>query len=367
MRTKLAFGIIALFLLAACAQPVEKVEPIKIGAVFPLTGAWATGAEAGQRGILIALDEINAQGGINSRPVEVIFEDTKSEVPQAVTAAQKLINVDKLPIIIGGFTSAESIAIAPIAQETKTVLFVPLSLTTELEKAGEWVFKLRESTSLHADITLKEMAKRGYKKLGIIAQSWEACDDFLEQMGPLYAKHGITLVSVEKYGGKDTDMRTQIAKLKEADIDTWFACGAYQDTGLVFKQSKELGFNKPAFGMVAVESKKLFEVAGDAAEGAIFGSTKWSCDNAQAFCDTFKQKYNSTPDYRAAFGYDALKIVAEAIKREGYSSEGIQKGLLSIQDYVGAGGKTSFDAEGNAQKEVILKQVKGDKFVELKE
>jgi branched-chain amino acid transport system substrate-binding protein len=184
-------------------------------------------------------------------------------------------------------------------------------------------------------------------------------------MQPLYAKHGIQLVLVEKYGGKDTDMRTQITKLKEADIDTWFACGAYQDTGLVFKQAKELGFTKPAFGMVAVESKKLFEVAGDAAEGVIFTSTKWSCDNAQSFCDTFKQKYNATPDYRAAFGYDAPKIIAEAIKRNGYSAEGIQKGLLSIQDFVGAGGKTAFDAEGNAQKEVIVKQVKGDKFVVL--
>ncbi len=361
------FAIIALMFLAACVQVEKPVENIKIGVAFPLTGAWATGAEAGQRGVLIALDEINAQGGINGKQVEVIFEDTKSEVPQAVTAAQKLINVDKLPIIIGGFTSAESIAIAPIAQEAKTVLFVPLSLTTSLEKAGDWVFKLRESTSLHSDITLGEMAERGYKKLGIIAQSWEACDDFLEQMQPQYAKHGIQLVLVEKYGGKDTDMRTQISKLKESDIDTWFACGAYQDTGLVFKQAKELGFVKPAFGMVAVESKKLFEVAGDAAEGVIFGSTKWSCEHAQSFCNTFKQKYNATPDYRAAFGYDALKIVAEAIKKEGYTSEGVQRGLLNMQDFAGAGGKTSFDAEGNAQKEVILKQVKGDKFVMLED
>jgi branched-chain amino acid transport system substrate-binding protein len=160
-------------------------------------------------------------------------------------------------------------------------------------------------------------------------------------------------------------MRTQITKLKEADIDTWFACGAYQDTGLVFKQAKELGFTKPAFGMVAVESKKLFEVAGDAAEGVIFTSTKWSCEHAQSMCDTFKQKYNATPEYRVAFAYDAVKLVAEAIKKGGYTTEGIQKGLLSIQDYMGAGGKTTFDAEGNAQKEVIVKQVKGDKFVTL--
>jgi branched-chain amino acid transport system substrate-binding protein len=366
MNKGLFLFVFFLFLVACVpAQEAQPQAPIKIGVAVPLTGAWAPGGEAAHRGMRIAFDEINAAGGIDGRPLELVVEDTRSEVVQAVTAMHKLIDVDRVPLILAGILSAEAVAVAPIAQEAKVVILSPLALTTPLETAGEWVFKLRESTGVHAKTTLGEIAKRGHKRLGIIAQSWEACDDYLEQMESQYAAFDIEVVAIERYEGKDTDMRTQLSKLKNTNLEAWFACGAYQDTGLVFKQAKDLGFAKPAFGMVAVENKKLFDIAGDAAEGVIFTSTKWSCEHAESFCATFIKTYNATPDYRTAFGYDSMMLAAEAIRRGGTTPEGIQQGLLGIQGYLGAGGETSFDADGNAKKEVIVKQVKGNSFVNI--
>ena len=337
MKTKVIIAIIALLLLAGCsnntieAQPAQ--QPIKIGVALPVTGSMAAGGSSVQKGILVAQKEINAQGGINGMPVELIMEDTHSVSTDAVTAVTKLIEVDKVPVLIAGAYSAEGVAVAPLAQNSKVVLLSPLAPNTAMDTAGDWVFKLRESTRQHAKAILDEISKRGHKKLGILAASYESCND-AQPIIDKYAKElGISIVLLEHFDTKDTDMRTQISKLKNSDFDAWYTCGTYQDLGLVHKQAKELGISKPAFSTYAIENKKTVEVAGEALEGIIYTTTKWSCDNAQFFCTTLKQDYNVTPDYRSAFGYDSLKLVAEAIRRNGYTSEGIQKGLLSIQDF----------------------------------
>mgnify|MGYP001607473944 FL=1 len=356
--------IAVLVFVSGCSKNATS-GPVKVGVALPLTGAWAIGGEAVHQGIQVALDELNVREGAKKKPIELIIEDTRSSVPNAVTAVQKLINVDKINVIIAGALSAEAVGVAPVAQEAKVVLLAPLPLTTTVEKAGEWVFKLRESTGKHAESILVEMKKRGYLKIGIISQAYEACEDLLTQMEKYNDNVNVEFLIIEKYDPADTDMRTQLIKIKEANPEAWFSCGLYQDIGLVYKQAKELDFDKPSFSMVAIENSKLFDIAGDTAEGVIFTATKFSCEDAQAFCDKFKLKYNKFPDYRAAFGYDSLLLVAKAMEENGYSSEEIQKGLLDIKDFDGATGKTTFDAEGNAQKDVVVKQVKGRKFVEI--
>ncbi|MBI5392229.1 ABC transporter substrate-binding protein [Candidatus Woesearchaeota archaeon] len=369
-RLLLLISLSLMILITACAQQQPKQsaqlpEIITIGVVAPLTGSGSVGGEAVLQGILVAQDEINAKGGIAGKNVTLIIEDTQSSLPTTVTAFQKLITANKVPVVIGGVLSSEAVTIAPIAQQSQIVLFAPTPLTTAIESAGEWVFKLRESTAKHAQKSLEQISNKGHKKIGIISQATEACDDLLQQMDKLYSQFGITVVITEKYNGKDTDMRTQLLKIKDTEVDAIFACGLYNDLGLVFKQKKELAITLPAFSMVALENRKLFEIAGDAAEGVIFPSTKTTCEGlvGVAFCEVYKKRFGKDPDYRASFGYDSLQLVSKAIAEKGYSPKAIQEGLLAIKDYNGATGETSFDAEGNAQKDVIVKQVRGKEFV----
>ena len=348
-------ALIALFVLAGCAQ--EAKDPIKVGFVGSLTGKWSTAGNSVYHGVLIAQEEINNNGGIHGRKIELIAEDTASDVKNAVTATQKLINVDKVVVIIGGVMSAEALATAPLIEEAGVVLLTTTAMTTPLEDAGEYVFKLREKIDVHADKTLALIQEQGYKDLAVISQHYEACEDYLRIMGDLYDDYGMSVTGTEYYDGGDTDMRTQLTKLKATDPDALFICGLYTDSGLVVKQAKQLGFNKPVYGIVTVDSKKFIEAAGDAANGVIFTSTKFSCEDAAYFCTVLQEKYDMKPDYRNSFGYDALQLVAEAMRREGYSSDNVHDGLLGIKDFIGASGKTSFDAKGNADKEVLVKQI----------
>lgn len=372
-KQTIAILLSVIIFLSACStnsgrKSEERTEPIKIGVAAPLTGGWAVGGTAVRDGMLLAVEKLNTQGGINGKQVELVIEDTRSSVKDAVTIAQKLITTDHVPIVIGGGLSAEAMAIAPVAEETRTVFLSTIALTTPLEKAGEWVFKLRESTGKHAERTLNEIENRGYTRLAILSQQYEACDDFLDQMEKRYDTFSIEVIAIEKFEGQeveDSDMRTQLLKLLDSNADALFVCGLYGELGLVFKQAEELGIDMPMFSMVAMENKKLFEVAGDTAEGTVYTSSKFSCEDERVFCDAFKEKFGRDPDYRAAFGYDSIMIIAQSIQQKGYTADGIRKGLLAIQDYDGATGKTSFDADGNAEKEVVVKQVRGREFVEI--
>ena len=216
---------------------------------------------------------------------------------------------------------------------------------------------------MHADETLALMQEQVYKNLAVISQRYEACEDYLRIMDDLYDDYGITVIGTEYYDGADTDFRTQLTKLKATNPDALFVCGLYSDSGLVLRQAKEIGFDVQPYGIVTMDSKKFIEAAGDAAEGAIFTSTKFSCKAAEYFCTVLQEKYDMKPDYRNSFGYDSLQLIAEAMRREGFSAENIHDGLLSIKDFVGASGETSFDAKGNADKGVVIKQVQEGKQV----
>ncbi|MEK6960085.1 MAG: ABC transporter substrate-binding protein [Nanoarchaeota archaeon] len=362
--------LLTLMILTACGPSLptgtaDKAGPIRIGVITPLTGAWATGGEGVSRGITLAAEEINANGGVGGRKIELVIEDSRSDVKDGVTAAQKLFANDDISAVIGGVISGEAAAQAPVAQESHKVLLSASATTSSIETAGEWVFKLRESTKTHADATAAEIKKRGHPTISIIYQDSETCKDFVMNLKNSLENAGIKAIAEERYSPSDKDMRSQLSKLAESGADSLFECGLYEDIGQVLKQARELGLDKPAFTIVAAESKKLFEIAGDSAEGIIFTSSKFSCEDSKDFCSRFNARFRNDPDYRPAFGYDAMMLVAEAIKRKGDSPEQIKNGLLSIQGYTGVTGGTSFDHDGNAQKEVIVKQVNGGKFITI--
>ena len=219
----------------------QDVPTITIGVIAPLTGGNAVGGIAVEEGILLGLEDINLQGGIKGQKLNVIIEDSQSSVKNAVTSAKKLIETNNVFIIIGGGLSAEAMALAPIAEESHVIFLSSIALTTPLETAGDWVFKLRESTGKHAYLTLKEMHDLGYQHIGILAQQHEVCDDFLSQMEKYYALNGIQIKRIERFEGqeaKQSDVRTQLLKLNQQNIDALFICGLYNELAQAFKQMK---------------------------------------------------------------------------------------------------------------------------------
>ncbi len=360
----LAIILISLFIFIS----QKKLNEIKIGVIFPLSGTQAIGGLAGKNGVFLALEEINSKGGIKGKPINLVLEDSQGEAKTAVTTFTKLVLVDEVSVIIGPFLSTEAAAVSPLAEKYKVVLFSPTATTSVLNTAGDYVFKLREGNDIHMQKITEIMYDSNTKNIAVIYNNNEYCVDILNYFDEYSKKKGIKIVQKESYEQKDTDFRSQLTKIKSSKSDGIFSCGYYQDLGLVFKQIGELGLKKKAFSVTTFENKALIDIAGkNIVEGVVYTTSYFDCNKeAKDFCEKYKAKYGSEPDYRAALTYDALYIVSKAISdSKDLSPESIQKSLLKIQNYQGLTGLTSFDEEGNTKKEVLAKTVKDGKFVVL--
>jgi branched-chain amino acid transport system substrate-binding protein len=343
-----------------------KEETIKIGAILPLTGKDSSTAGTAKEGLLLAVELINKSGGVGGRKIEVILEDSQSDQTKAITAFNKLIFVDKVQVVIGGFTSMEAAVLAPLAQSNKRILFSPTATTLILNKAGDYVFKFREGIDIQGKKITEVMQKLGIKKLAVIYNDTEIAHDLMNTFPQEAETRGIEIVAVEKYTPKDIDFRTQLTKIKSKKPEAIYIIGYPKDTPMVVKQARELGLQQQIFSINSAESSVIFEIAGPAAEGIIFTTSPLNCkyeiEPGKTFCDIYKEKYGKDPDYRAAYLYDSLMIVVDAINKVGNDAEELKTQLLKT-DFNGAVGKTTFDSDGNAQREVIVKTIKNGKFV----
>ena len=310
---------------------------------------------------MLAEEEINSAGKMK---IKIIFEDTQSISGNSVNAYIKLTTADNVPVVMP-FLSGETAPLVPLGERDKVIIFSPTATTSVLATGGNYSFKLRESNSVHAGKITDVMLERNDTKIGLIYSNVEACKDFVRFFKSSAVLKNITIVTEELYESKATDMRTQLEKIKESNTSAFYTCGLYQDLALVFKQAKEIGVNKKGYSFTTFENNKLFELAGNGSvEGVIYTVSQLDCKNAASFCGNYRKIFKSEPDYRAAFDYDGVRLVARAIETNGYSVGGIMQGLLAIKNFTGASGTTSFDAEGNAQKDVVVHIVKDGKFVE---
>jgi len=358
--------IAALAVLLVVTQTKRGPEEIKIGAILPLTGEAAKYGKSAKRGIDLALEEINAKGGIKGKKLTIIYEDSKGNPKEGVSAILKLITVHKVPAILGAMSSSVTLAIAPIAEENKIVLLSPASSSPKITHAGDYIFR-----NCYSDIYEgKKMAhyiynETRYKKVAIIHINNDYGIGLREAFRDEFNKLGGKVVAVETYDFGATDFRTQLSKIKESDPDAIYIVG-YSEMGRLLVQAKELELRIPFFSCIMFEDPDILKVAGDIAEGVVYTYPSYNPksreDVVANFINIFEKKYNQKPDGFAANAYDALKILALAIEKGGGKSEQIKKALYSIKDYPGVTGKTSFDGNGDVIKPIGIKQSVRGKF-----
>ena len=365
-----AFLAIAVFIgivfWSGCAK--EEKE-IKIGVVLPLTGDGAKYGEEAQNGIDLATEEINARGGINGQKVRVIYEDDQGTSNGAVNAFNKLTSVDKVPVVIGPMYSSTTLAVAPVAEDSKVVLFTPSGSSPEITEAGDYIFRNWPSDIFEGG----EMAKFAYENLGIRKSSILTVNldygiGLTEVFKTKFTEWGGEILAVEKYDQGATDFRTQLSKIKAAKPDALYLPGYYTEIALILRQAKELGFDAHFLSCVGFDNPKVFELAGEAAEGVIFARPAYDPESEEKtvsdFVESFKAKYNITPGTYAAHAYDALRIVAKAIEEGGYSANQVKSALYSIKSFSGVTGNTSFDGNGDVVKPIQIMEVQNGQFRE---
>lgn len=353
------------FVGAGCGK--KEPKEIKIGAVLPLTGSAAVWGENSKMGLEIALEEVNAAGGVKGKNVRLIIEDSQSDSAKAVSALQKLISTDKVSVVIGDIASSSVLAMAPIAENAKVVLLSPGASNPDISKAGEYIFRNWQSDALEGEVDAKfAFEKQGYKHMAVLYVNNAYGTGLMNVFESSFQKLGGQIISSEPFEQGATDMRSQLAKIHGLKIDGIYLPGYPPEMAILMKQAKEMGLTTPFISVQAFEDPKILETAKDAAEGVIFSVPKPPDTTNPAvsnFIQKYKAKFQRDPGVTSDTGYDSLKIIVWAMNNSGESGLEVQQQLLKLKDFPGAAGLTTFDRNGDVIREFVFKKVAGRTFL----
>jgi len=368
-KNKIFAVILILLSLASFACKPKTGEPkvIKIGAILPLSGAGANYGKWEKQGVDLAVEEINQSGGINGKKLEIIYEDSKSLPKDAVSAMNKLASVDKVPAVIAGISSVV-LACAPVADQSKVVLLNSGGVSPKIRGSGQYVF----SNIGDGSVEVKVMAEYAYnnlkaKRVGVLYINAAAGTDSRDVFVKRFEALGGEIVSVEGHDQGATDFRAQLTKLRDSHPDAIYLASFTKESALILKQAKEMAIKTQWLSYAPFEGQDIITIAGDAADGVIYTSPAFdpnsSDETMRVFQEKYEARYGIKSELYAATFYDGIKLLATAIEKGGYSSNGIKDALEKIRNYPGVSGATTFDNERAVAKPVILKIVQHGQFV----
>jgi branched-chain amino acid transport system substrate-binding protein len=349
----------------------NETGPIKIGFIAPLSGDAAAYGEPIRNAVELVTNQINAKGGINGRPVQVIYEDGKCNGTTASLAAQKLITVDKVVAMLGGACSSELMAVAPIAEENKVVVISPGATAPAISNAGDYIFRVIPSDSASAKKMVELIAKKGYKKVGIISEQTEYGQGLKVAFEQYSKEAGIELVYNESYSTDTVDFKPFGLKVNQSGAEALFINAQTGATGSkIAKAIRDQGGKSQYFTYFL--SGDDFVKSGSSVNGTIVLDVDAAVNTAlnDVFMADYKTVYKSAPGY-AAFaitGHDAINILFNAIAKVGTDSTKIKNYLYKMPAYNGIMGNLTFDSNGDplGNDIFISKQIKDGKLVELK-
>ena len=374
IRKILVLGMALSLLTAGLAYGAD---PIKIGSVLRLS----VGAEHGipsQRGVEMAVAEVNKAGGINGRQVQVIFEDEKDSPAASVNAVQKLINVDKVVALVGPMTSGGMMAAGKIANDAKVVEISPTATTPKLSGYGDYLYRGCSRIDKQAQVLTDYVVKTWKPKTVAILFSNEpygkGCADLFTKF---FEKNNIKVVATESFMRGSRDFKAQLTKIKGANPDFLFIPGYTPETAPAAAQARQLGMKQKILGVYGDMDPVYIQLAGPGGEGHVIGveyDEDYDTPKNKAFKKNYEElvKKNKDP-YNimfAALSYDAASMILEGMKQNGPTAEGIKKFLDTVKDFDGVTGKLSFNKEhdvvraGNAG--VYIVEIKGGKYVTVK-
>jgi len=351
--TKICFpvflAVLSVFLLLA---NVHAKEPYKIGALFAVTGPASFLGEPEKNTAIMLQEQINKAGGINGHPLEIIIEDTKSDETQAVLSAKKLLDNDKVLAIIGPSTTGESMALVPIMNTAATPLLscaagAPITLPV---KERKWIFKTPQYDLSAAEAIYGYMKNQGITKVGIITISTGFGDAGKKALQDTAPKYGITIVADEKYGPKDSDMTTQLTKIKASGAQAVINWSVGPGQVIVTKNWNALKMGIPLYQSHGWGSKKNIELAGKAAEGVIAPLGRlvvWEKlpDNhpqkalLKKYTQDYEARFKGEPGTFGGHAYDSIMMLVEAMKKVGPDKTKIRDYIeTKIQKWPGTGG-----------------------------
>jgi branched-chain amino acid transport system substrate-binding protein len=369
----MATAVLAVSLfLAGCNKPSSAPgaggDTIKVGEFASMTGSEATFGQSSHKGTALAIDDLNAAGGVLGKKLELLMEDDQSQAGQPATVVRKLISRDGVVAILGEVASSRSLEAAPICQENKIPMVSPASTNPKVTEVGDYIFRVCFIDPFQGTV----MANFALHTLHLknVAVLTDVKSDYSLGLAKFFKEGfvagGGKIVAEQKYSSGDKDFSAELTAIKAENPDGIFVPGYYTEVGLIALQEKQLGVSVPLFGGDGWESSSLVPIGGAALEGDYF-STHYSPEDTspavQDFVKKFKVKYNETPDAMAALGYDSAMILAAAMKSAGTTDGAkVRDALAAVKDFSGVTGKITMDANRNASKPAVILTIKNGQF-----
>jgi len=360
----LALGLVT-FLIGASGWAETTV---KIGEVDPLTGGVSQFGIGCHQGFVLAFEQINAEGGILGQKIELVTEDDQSKPGQSATAVRKLITQDKVVAILGDATSSATLEAAPIAQTDKIPMVTPTATNPRITEVGDYIFRVCFLDEFQGRVLARFAREKlnAQKIFTVTDVKQDYSVDLLRFFKDEFTKLGGTIVGEQSYSTGDTDFRAQLTPIRAAKPDAVCVPGYYQEVALIVKQGRQIGLRMPFIGCDGWANQALVAIGGKAIDGCFF-TNHFSPDDqspiVKSFVAKYQEKYGALPDTFSALGYDAARLLADALKRTGSSnSQALRDALAKTEGFPGVTGQISFDANRNASKPGLIVAVKEGKF-----
>uniref|UniRef100_A0A7V3RGR3 ABC transporter substrate-binding protein n=1 Tax=candidate division WOR-3 bacterium TaxID=2052148 RepID=A0A7V3RGR3_UNCW3 len=369
---KIALILVCLLILSC--KPQENV--IKIGLVAPLTGDVKTFGESTKNGFLLAIEEVNSQGGINGKQIKPFIQDDKNDPTEAKNAGSKLINQDGVKLIIGSVSSKCSIPLAQDCQDAGVVMISPTSTNPKVTvrddgSRRDFIFRACFIDPFQGKVAAKFALENLKAKTAAIL--YDVGNDYVKGLAEFFRDNftqgGGQVLVYESYQKDDTDFSALLTKIKQASPDILYIPDYYNKVGLIAKQARQMGIKAILMGGDGWDSPEMLKIAGDAIVGGYF-TNHYSPDDprpeVQEWVKKYLAKYGSSPDALATLAYDATCLLLEAIKKANSDNPvKVKEALQGIKDFKSVSGNISFDEYGNPIKgAVILRYTKeGQEYV----
>lgn len=338
---------------------------ILIGEYGSLTGAQATFGQSTHNAIMMAMDEINAAGGVNGRKIKVLTEDDQSKQEEAANAVTKLISQNSVLAVLGEVASSCSLAAAPICQSNKVPMITPSSTNPEVTRKGDYIFRVCFTDDYQGENIARYAAQQlKIKRAAILTDvKNDYSTGLTTTIEKVFTSFGGQIVGKQSYSNGDSDFRSQLTAIRTNNPEAIFVPGYYTDVGQIAIQARDLGMKQPLLGGDGWESPKLIEIGGKALEGCMYTNHYFYADpapNVRNFVQRYKDRYGAIPDGMAALAYDAARVLADSIKRsKKLDGPSLREAIAGTRNFEGVTGTINIGPDRNAVgKKLVIEEVR---------
>ena len=326
-------------------------QPIKIGSVLSVTGPAGYLGDPELKTMQMMVEDINKKGGVLGRQLELVHYDDGSDASKANGFGKRLIDDDKVDVIVGGTTTGSTMAMVPLVEKAGVPFISLAGAQVIIDPVKKFVFKTPHTDRMAAEKVLDDMKKRGFTKVALLSETSGFGQSGRKETEAVVGKYGITLVANETYGPKDTDMGPQLTKIRNTPgVQAVFIFGFGQGPAIATKGYKQLGITLPLYHAHGVASDEFIKLAGPAAEGvrlptsALLAPEKLAANDpqrpvAEAYTKAFKARWNTDVSAFGGYAFDGLSLAVDAIKRAGSTDKAkVRDALEATKGFVGTGG-----------------------------